>query len=140
MPSHLHEAHLLLFQNQPTLAAQLMRDVLHVSIPSYTEARVVSADLTDIQPAEYRADMVIQLFEGVSVFGIVVEVQLSIDERKRFVWPAYVANLRAHLECPVCLLVVTADERWHAGSRAGSRWVDFISSCPTCLGPRACRK
>lgn len=84
MPSHLHEAHLLLFQNQPTLAAQLMRDVLHVSIPSYTEARVVSADLTDIQPAEYRADMVIQLFEGVSVFGIVVEVQLSIDERKRF--------------------------------------------------------
>lgn len=41
--------------------------------------------------------------------------QLSADPNKRFAWPAYVANLRAQLECPVCLLVVAADEhvaRW----------------------------
>jgi hypothetical protein len=78
----------------------------------------VSAELTDIQPAEYRADMVIQLCDNDDpVFGIIVEVQLSPVERKRFVWPAYVANLRARLECPVCLLVVTPDEavaRWAA--------------------------
>ncbi|HVY83405.1 MAG TPA: DUF4351 domain-containing protein [Steroidobacteraceae bacterium] len=135
MPSQLHEAHLLLFQNQPALAAQLMREVLHVSIPSFTEARVVSADLTDIQPAEYRADMVIQLFDGASVFGIVVEVQLSVDERKRFVWPAYVANLRARLECPVCLLVVTADD---AVARWAARRIDMGGLCqfvPYVLGP-----
>ena len=117
MPSHLHESHLLLFRNQPSLAAELIRAVLGGPVPAYCEARVISAELTDIQPAEYRADLVVQLFDGASVFGIVVEVQLSVDERKRFVWPAYVTNLRARLECPVCLLVVTASEsvaKWAA--------------------------
>jgi hypothetical protein len=119
MPSQLHESHLLLFRNQPTLAVELIRGALHVDVPPYKEARVVSADITDMQPAEYRADMVVQLIDEASVFGIVLEVQLSVDERKRFVWPAYVANLRARLECPVCLLVVTADDavaRWAARS------------------------
>ena len=117
MPSQLHESHLLLFRNQPALAAELIRAVLGGPVPAYREARVISAELTDIQPAEYRADLVVQLFDGKSVFGIVVEVQLSVDERKRFVWPAYVTNLRARLECPVCLLVVTASEsvaKWAA--------------------------
>jgi hypothetical protein len=118
MPSWLHESHLLLFRNQPALAAELMRNALGVDVPRYSEARVVSADLTEIQPAEYRADMVVQLLDGESVsLGIVVEVQLSEDKRKRFTWPAYVSNLRARLKCPVCLLVVAADEavaRWAA--------------------------
>jgi hypothetical protein len=52
--------------------------------------------------------MVIQLSGDGPVHGIVVEVQLSEDTRKRFVWPAYVANLRARFECPVSLLVVAA--------------------------------
>jgi len=117
MVSWLHESHLLLFRNQPALAAQLMREALGVDVPSHREARVISADLTDIQPAEYRADMVVQLFDERSVFAIVVEVQLAEDPRKRFTWPAYAAVLRARLECPVCLLVVTPDEavaRWAA--------------------------
>jgi hypothetical protein len=117
MPSQLHEALLLLFRNRPGLAPELLRDSLHEELPPYTEIRIDSADLTDIQPAEYRADLVVLLLAGVPVLGIVVEVQLSPNERKRFVWPVYVANLRARLECPVCLLVVTADEavaRWAA--------------------------
>jgi hypothetical protein len=47
--------------------------------------------------------------------GIIVEVQLRRDERKRYAWPAYVANLRARHRCPVCLLVITVKEsvaRW----------------------------
>jgi hypothetical protein len=96
MVSQLHEALLLLFRNRPTLAAELLRDALHVELPEYTEARVDSADLTDIQPAEYRADLVVLLLNGVPVLGIVVEVQLQSDDRKQFVWPVYVANLRAH--------------------------------------------
>jgi uncharacterized protein DUF4351 len=111
MPSNEHEFPLLLFRNQPTLAAELMGGVLGVELPAYRDAQVTSADLTDIQPAEYRADMVIQLSQdAVTVYGIIVEVQLSIDNRKRFVWPAYVAHLRARLECPVALLVVTVDK------------------------------
>jgi hypothetical protein len=111
MPSLLHESHLLLFRNQPTLAAELIRDVLHVEVPRYKEARVDSADLTDIQPAEYRADLVIQMIEDVPVLGIIVEVQLSPYEPKKFAWPAYAANLRARARLPTrnslsCL-------RWH---------------------------
>jgi len=115
MPSQLHEALLLLFRNRPSLAPLLLRDALHVELPEYTETRIDSADFTDIQPAEYRADLVVLLLNGVPVMGIVLEVQLSSDERKSFAWPAYVANLRARLECPVCLFVVTTDEtvaRW----------------------------
>ena len=111
MPSHLHEALLLLFRNRPSLAPELLRDALHIELPAHTEVRLDSAELTDIQPAEYRADLVVLLLNEVPVLGIIVEVQLAADERKRFVWPAYVVNLRARLECPVCLLVVTADER-----------------------------
>jgi hypothetical protein len=119
MPSQLHESHLLLFRNQPTLAVDLIRDALGVELPSYREAREVSADLSDMQPAEYRADMVIELWKDAPVHGIVLEVQLSENGRKRFTWPAYVANLRARLECPVSLLVVTADDavaQWAARS------------------------
>jgi hypothetical protein len=44
------------------------------------------------------------------VLGIVVEVQLQRDDRKRFTWPVYVAGLRARLACPACVLVVTPSE------------------------------
>ena len=36
MPSHLHESQLLLFRNQPSLAAELMRGVLDVQLPDAT--------------------------------------------------------------------------------------------------------
>jgi hypothetical protein len=118
MPSHLHEALVALFRNRPTLAPELLRDALQMELPPFAEVRPGSADLTDIQPAEYRADLVLLLMKDAAVsrsaapaFGIVVEVQLSADERKRFVWPVYVSNLRARLSCPVCLLVVAANER-----------------------------
>jgi hypothetical protein len=117
VPSQLHEALLQLFRNRPALAPELLRDALRVALPPYTEVRIDSAELTEIQPAEYRADLVGLLLDGVPVLGLIVEAQLSPDERKRFVWPAYVVNLRARLEVPVCLLVVTADEataRWAA--------------------------
>jgi hypothetical protein len=118
MPSQLHEALLALFRNRLTLAPELLRDVLQLQLPPFHDVRAGSADLTDIQPAEYRADLVLLIMKDAAAagnaapaFGIVVEVQLSADERKRFVWPVYVANLRARLKCPVCLLVVAANER-----------------------------
>jgi hypothetical protein len=135
MPSQLHEALLLLFRNRPTLAPELLRDALHVELPEYTEARIDSADLTDVQPAEYRADLVVLLWKGEPVLGIVVEVQLSADERKFFVWPVYVANLRARLKCPVCLLVVTADD---ATARWACKSIDMGGAnrfAPLVLGP-----
>jgi len=135
VPSQLHEALLLLFRNRPELAPELLRDALHQDLPAYTEARIESADLTDIQPAEYRADLVVLLYDGKPVLGIIVEVQLPEDDDKPYSWPVYVAGLRARIRCPVCLLVVTAHEsvaRWAARSvelGGGNRF------SPLVLGP-----
>jgi hypothetical protein len=117
MRSQLHEALLLLFRNRPTLAPELMRDALHFDLPAFTEARIDSAELTEVKPVEYRADLVVLLLDGVPVYGIVLEAQLSRKPRKKFVWPVYATSLRARLELPVALLVVTADDataRWAA--------------------------
>jgi hypothetical protein len=110
VPSLQHEALLLLFRNRPALAPELLRDALHVPVPTYSEAHLESSDLTDLSPAEYRADLVVLLVEGKPVLGIVVEVQLQRDDRKRFTWPVYVAGLRARLGCPACVLVVTTTD------------------------------
>jgi hypothetical protein len=73
-------------------------------------------DLSDLQPAEYRADLVLFLErESRKVLGVIVEVQLGRDEDKPYTWPAYIANLRARHRCPVCVLVITVEDavaRW----------------------------
>ena len=79
-------------------------------MPAYSEARLASIDLTEIQPAEYRADVVVTLLqEGAAVRVIIVEVQLTINPRKRLSLPAYVTVSRAVHGCPAGLLVVAPD-------------------------------
>jgi hypothetical protein len=110
MPSMSHEVFVDLFKNRPSLAAEVLIELLDVSLPSYTEARLASADLTEIQPAEYRADAVVVLLDGdVPVRVIIVEVQLAVDPRKRLSWPAYVTVSRAIHGCPAGLLVVAPE-------------------------------
>jgi Domain of unknown function (DUF4351) len=115
MPSYLHELVLLLFRNRHRSAADLLRE-LDVQLPEYDEVRAESSDLSNLKPAEYRADLVLFLVRGSQkVLGIIVEIQLGRDEDKPYAWPAYIANLRARHRCPVCLLVVTiadAVARW----------------------------
>ena len=135
MPSQLHEALLLLFRNRPALAAELLRDALRVELPAFSDARIDSADLTDVQPAEYRADLVVILKRDRPVLGIVVEVQLAPDERKRFSWPAYVVNLRARFKCPVHLLVVTANEATARWARKPVNLGGMNSFAPVVIGP-----
>ena len=110
MPSMAHEILVDLFKNRPSLAAEILVEVLGVSLPAYTEARLASTDLTEIQPAEYRADVVVLLLDGdIPVRVIIVEVQLAVDPRKRLSWPAYVTVSRAIHGCPADLLVVAPD-------------------------------
>jgi flagellar biosynthesis/type III secretory pathway protein FliH len=132
MPSQLHEVLLLLFRNRPELAPELLRDAMHMDLPRYTRVRIDCAELNEVQPTEYRADLVVLLLDEIPVLGIVVEAQLAADPRKRFVWPVYVTSLRARLKCPVCLLVVTAHEsvaRWAAQPvdlGGGNRFVPLV--------------
>lgn len=117
MPTQKHEALVHLFRNSPQLAPKLMRDTLGMALPAHAHVKIECADLTEVRPTEYRADLVLSLSNGEPTYGLIVEVQLGIDARKRFAWPAYVANLRARWRCPVCLLVVCADSavaRWAA--------------------------
>jgi hypothetical protein len=110
MPSMTHETLVDLFRNRPSLAAEILAEVLGVSLPPYTQARLASTELNEVQPAEYRADAVVLLLEGgVPVRVIIVEVQLAVDLRKRFSWPAYVTVSRALHGCPADLLVVAPD-------------------------------
>ncbi len=110
MVSMAHEVLVDLFKKRPSLAAEILADVLDVGMPAYSEARLASVDLTEIQPAEYRADVVVTLFhEGAAVRVIIVEVQLTINPRKRLSLPAYVTVSRAVHGCPAGLLVVAPD-------------------------------
>jgi hypothetical protein len=115
MPSQRHEALLYLFRNRPALAPDLLRDALHAELPEYSEVRIESADLSTLRPPEYRADLVLLLYAGKPVRGIIVEVQLKIDTQKQITWPHYATSLRARILCPVDLLVVTV-------ARSVARW------------------
>jgi hypothetical protein len=70
VPSQLHDVLVKFFRNRPELAPTLLSDALGVEVPHYTEARIESADLTDLLPAEYRADVVVLLVDGEPVLGI----------------------------------------------------------------------
>jgi len=110
MPSMQHEILVELFRNRPSLAAEMLVESFGVALPPYDEASVASENVTQIQPAEYRADLVIKLLnEGKVVRGNVVEVQLSADPDKRYAWPAYLCGFREEQHCPVDLLVIAPD-------------------------------
>ena len=116
MPTMKHEALLLLLRNRPELVVELLSDVLGVGLPRHDEVRFESAELGDIQPAEYRADLVVVLERsGKPVLAVVVEVQLRPDAQKRYAWPAYLTVLRSRLRAPTHLLVI-------APSRSVARW------------------
>lgn len=108
-----------------------------MELPTFEDVTLLPADLNDVQPTEYRADMVLVLKDaaGNAVMGIVLEVQLSVDKTKKFTWPVYAATLHARLKCPVCVLVLAGNDRvarWAAKPTSiGSKF----TFAPEVLGP-----
>ncbi|WP_067706956.1 hypothetical protein [Nocardia yamanashiensis] len=136
MPSLLHEVLLELFTNQPELAARLL-SALGWPVPDYERAKTDCADLTDTAPTEYRADRVVVLSKANRpVLAVVVEVQLRPDKDKPWVWPVYVATLRARLRCPVALLVLSPDKNTTAwASKEIDLGLGVATLQPLVLGP-----
>ena len=138
MPSPKHEGLVQLFRNRITLAVEILRDILGVRVPAHTSVREASANLSEPVPPEHHADHVVVLedAEGKAVLGIIVEVQLGRDRRKRFSWPAYQNVLRAQLQAPACLVVIAPSPSvasWAASPiRTGQPGSDFS---PLVLGP-----
>src|SRR3954469_5229567 len=96
MLSMAHEILVDLFKNRPSLAAEILVEVLGLSLPDYTEARIASADLTETQPAEYRADIVVLLFHyGVPVRVVIGGVKRAPAPGRPLIGPAYVTVARA---------------------------------------------
>jgi hypothetical protein len=120
------------------LAPRLLAFATDGGVPAFHEARVAEATMTEDQAVERRADLVVELNDrrGRPVMGVVAEVQLRRDRRKRFTWPYYAAALRARLQAPVRLLVVApnaAVARWAAKPIAmGQPGWTFV---PVVLGP-----
>lgn len=83
-----HESVVALFRNRPSLAGEILRQVLGIPLPEYDKARVESGDPTEWNPAEYRADVVTIHESGVPVTALIVEVQRGRDLDKRWSWPA----------------------------------------------------
>ena len=109
-----------LVELRPELAAELLA-LAGVTPPPHDAAALSTAQLTDLEPAEYRADAVVVLQGSGSpsnVLGIVVETQLGRDGEKRWVWPAYAVSLRRRLKCPTCVLVIAPDASVAADARA----------------------
>ncbi|PXX68421.1 hypothetical protein DFR70_102101 [Nocardia tenerifensis] len=112
MPGKLHELLVDLFRQRPQLAAELLTPVMHDPLPEYDHARLECGDFPDIDPTEYRADVVVVLAESTTpAVAVVVEVQLRPDKRKAWSWPVYLTTLRARLKCPTVLLVLCPNNR-----------------------------
>ena len=71
MPSLLHEGLIALVRDKPEFTADLLREILHVEVPQFTEARLAEASLTELVPTEYHADAAVLLVDGKPVFGII---------------------------------------------------------------------
>ncbi|HEX3757393.1 MAG TPA: hypothetical protein VHW23_01745 [Kofleriaceae bacterium] len=135
-----HEGVIALVRDNPAFAASLLRDLLHVEVPRFRDARLSEAALSQLVPVEYHADAVV-LFDGVvdektrPVLGTIFEVQLERKDRKRYTWPLYAVAARARHECPFILIVVTPD-------RTVARWADEPielgngSFVPCVIGPQ----
>lgn len=119
VPSLSHELLVELFRRRPSLARELLSACRQIELDGVS-AEQGSIDLTQVVPAEYRADAVTVLRDrqGKAVSAIIVEVQLEVDKHKLLTWPLYVTAARANLGCPVMLLILAPK---HSVARWASR-------------------
>ena len=105
MPGISHDGLVEVFRQGPEVVIELLRAAA-VPVPSCEVARTDTASLTELQPPEFRSDLLVLLeAQGRIQLVVIVEVQLRKDERKRFSWPAYLSVGRARHRCPAVVLV-----------------------------------
>ena len=118
MPSKWHDSASELFQVNPGLAGQILREFMGVDLPAELPLRLAPGTFNDRPSRELIADVVIVAGSAQHpVRGIVVGIQQDKREAKRRQWPRYAAALWLQHECPVDVLVICPDEeiaRWYA--------------------------
>jgi hypothetical protein len=109
MPSPPHEILIEAFRREPTLAAELLRNVFRIEVPPFTRTDAVDTTLRDLLPVEHKADLLLLYGNDAPVFAVVVEVQLQADGEKPYRWPTYVAAVHDRHRCPTVLAVLAMD-------------------------------
>jgi hypothetical protein len=105
--TNVHDTPLKLCRSKPRFAVELAGEILGLPVPEHDEVLPYSESLTDVEVRDLNADnVVVCRAGGENRLGIIIEVQRGRDDRKRFSWPAYQANLRHRLSAPVVLIVV----------------------------------
>ena len=134
MPSQLHEALKLLFE----LDEHFLLDLLPGAGIS-VEGLVIEGTLpTSVSVPELASDACLRLrYADGARWIVVVEVQLGIDESKRWTWPVYETEAARRGQAPASVLVLTVDEKVEAWATntaltrpSGSRFVPLV------VGPR----
>lgn len=111
MVSLLHEGVIKLVRDCPAFAAELLDRVFAVKVPSFREAGLVDAELTELAPVQYRADAVVLFKRRKPVYGAIIEAQLEPDRDKLYTWPLYAVGARERHRCPFVVIVVTPRRR-----------------------------
>lgn len=114
MPSTEHDSLCELFRQRPSLAAEMLGDILGTRLPDYRVAHLRSETVTDDRLAERHADAVVEFCaaeSGDKLFAVVVEIQLRQDRAKHYSWPFYLMGVRDRLKCDAYLLVVCLDRK-----------------------------
>jgi hypothetical protein len=117
MPKLPNESLVQLVRNAPTMIPDLLWPERQDR--TTTPIQVTSAELVDLNLAEYRADVVLALGADPQRPHelVIVEAQTEVSPRKRRSWPQYITGLHARFACDVALVVVALDPavaRWAA--------------------------
>ncbi len=134
-----------LFRDCPALASDILTHLGKLPPEESQKSYLMAAEFSDIKADEYRADAVIRIGrtnadtdsgESRPSDIIIVEVQLSRDEKKHRSWPVYVTGARARYHCPATLMVLALDAAV-ANWCAQSIILDRNGSCinPVVIGP-----
>ena len=120
MPSLEHATLVEMFRMHPELIPLLLRDVFGVDVPAYERLAVSESVVDQLTPTEFRADLVVDFFDGASKrprMSGVLEVQLRIDDDKLYSWPAYLILGRSRRRCETFVLVLAPDPAVAAWAR-----------------------
>lgn len=110
MPSLKHEAPLEVIRQQPDVVADLLRRVLpQLRLPASVTGTLGSADMSQVAPAQYFADMVVVLSDQQTnkpVLAVVIEPQGRDRKTKKVSWPVYLTTAIKANKVPRAILVV----------------------------------
>jgi hypothetical protein len=110
-----HDGPLDSLRKKPAQVPALVRETLGLELPRFTHVSLTDSDYTQLRPTSFHADLTVTLHgdgrERKPVMGIIVELQVRRDGRKRRSWPLYAAALHARLRCQTCLIVIAPDAR-----------------------------